>query len=372
MTDEIISFLQSRIAAGDFPSAAFLVSANGEVLTRGAVGQSVIFPEAKRASTQTIYDVASLTKPLVTALLLAILIERGELDPNESVGNLLNEFFTSENSEITVNELAMHTSGLPAWKPLYLLAVHPDQIAAVISSTIAMPRGETVVYSDLNFILLGMIIEKIAGKSLDDAANDEIFAPLGLSSTYFNPPEAVKGDIAASEKGNMYERQICIDQGFVEPGDDLTTYFRSGVIWGEVHDGNSFFMSGVSGHAGLFSTIDDVFEIAKQFLPTTTKLLKPDTCELFSTNFTPRATEHRSFVFQLASSQESTAGHRMSPQSFGHLGFTGTSLWIDPIATGIFILLTNRTHHHTLPFANINSVRRGFHDLAIELLTKKS
>ena len=131
-------------------------------------------------------------------------------------------------------------------------------------------------------------------------------------------------------------------------------------------------MGGVAGHAGLFSTAEEVFKIAQQFLPRFTALLKPETCELFCTNFTPGMNEHRSFAFQLASTPDSTAGTLMSPQSFGHLGFTGTSLWIDPVAERVFILLTNRTHNHALPFVNINSVRRRFHDLAIGQLDGNS
>ena len=127
-------------------------------------------------------------------------------------------------------------------------------------------------------------------------------------------------------------------------------------------------MGGVAGHAGLFSTAEEVFKIALQFLPKYTQLLKPETCELFRTNFTKGMNEDRSFGFQLASTEGSTAGAKMSRESFGHNGFTGTSLWVDPIKERIFVLLTNRTHNHLLPFVNINSVRRRFHDMAVELL----
>lgn len=144
--------------------------------------------------------------------------------------------------------------------------------------------------------------------------------------------------------------------------------FRKHLIWGEVHDGNAYFMGGVAGHAGLFSTAEEVFKIALQFLPQYTQLLKPETCESFRTNFTKGMNEDRSFAFQLASTKDSTAGTKMSPESFGHNGFTGTSLWIDPVKDRIFILLTNRTHNRELPFANINAVRRRFHDLAIDCL----
>ena len=176
------------------------------------------------------------------------------------------------------------------------------------------------------------------------------------------------------ELGNEYEKQTCIEKGYLNhplPQVVRHSAFRNYQIWGEVHDGNAYFMGGVAGHAGLFSTAEEVFKIALQFLPQYTTLLKPETCELFRTNFTKGMNEDRSFAFQLASTEGSTAGTSMSPESFGHNGFTGTSLWIDPVKDRIFILLTNRTHNHPLPFTNINSVRRRFHDIAIEELEKR-
>ena len=158
--------------------------------------------------------------------------------------------------------------------------------------------------------------------------------------------------IAASENGNEFEKQTCIEQGY-----DISKYnWREYQIWGEVHDGNCYFMNGVSGHAGLFSTAEETFKIAQQFLANQTTLLKPETCKLFRTNFTPGLNEARSIAFQLAETKDSTASEALSKDSFGHLGFTGTSLWIEPETERIFILLTNRTHARELPFANINSV----------------
>jgi CubicO group peptidase (beta-lactamase class C family) len=147
--------------------------------------------------------------------------------------------------------------------------------------------------------------------------------------------------------------------------------WREGTIWGEVHDGNAYFLGGAAGHAGLFSTASETFGLAQQFLPRSTTLLKPETCLLFRTNMTKGLNEARSFAWQLAATPESTAGPRLPPEAFGHLGFTGTSCWIDPTSERVFILLTNRTHAHTLPFANINSVRRCFHTLAVEALERR-
>ena len=147
--------------------------------------------------------------------------------------------------------------------------------------------------------------------------------------------------------------------------------FRDYQIWGEVHDGNAWFMGGVAGHAGLFSTAEEVFKMRLQFLPEYTTFLKSRDVQIISYKFHEGMNEARSFAFELAETPGSTAGSKMSPESFGHLGFTGTSLWIDPVQDRIFVPLTNRTHNHPLPFTNINSVRRRFHDLANDLLNRQ-
>ena len=213
------------------------------------------------------------------------------------------------------------------------------------------------------------MVEKVYRKSLDEIAETEIFTPLNLKSTFYNPPKELQKRIAASEFGNEYEKQTCIEQGYEIPNPQ--SQFRNHIIWGEVHDGNCWFMNGVSGHAGLFSTAEETFKIAQQFLANQTTLLKPETCNLFRTNFTSELNEARSFAFQLAETPESTASNALAKDSFGHLGFTGTSLWIEPETERIFILLTNRTHAHEFPFVNINSTRRRFHKLATEALNAK-
>ena len=368
MQRKISDFLKSRVDAGDFPSAVYLVAEKGETKFHDAVGSAVLGPESIPATPDTIYDLASLTKPLATGLMISQLIERGDLDPNARLGDLLNEFYISANAEITINQLMMHTSGMPAWKPLYLLAPDPEAVADELARTLAGGEPEKpVIYSDLNFIALGLILEQSTGTGLSELFQDRVVGPLGLADTCFNPPFESRYRIAASEKGNEYERQTCDELGFLA-GDLDDPMFRKHLIWAEVHDGNAYFMGGAAGHAGLFGTAEDVAMIALQFLANYTKLLKQPTCELFRTNFTKGMNEDRSFGFQLASTEGSTAGTRMSAESFGHNGFTGTSLWVDPVKERVFVLLTNRTHDHTLPFVNINSVRRRFHDLAVELL----
>ena len=191
----------------------------------------------------------------------------------------------------------------------------------------------------------------------------ELFAPLDLKHTFFNPEVAMQTGIAASELGNAYERQTS--------GDDAASAYKSWrqeLIWGEVHDGNAHFLGGAAGHAGLFSTAAETLTLASQVDANLTKLLKPKTCGLLRTNLTPGLEEARSFGWQLAITKDSAAGKDLPPESFGHYGFTGTSCWNDPIGERTMILLTNRTHARALPFANINSVRRQFHSLAVAAL----
>jgi CubicO group peptidase (beta-lactamase class C family) len=160
---------------------------------------------------------------------------------------------------------------------------------------------------------------------------------------------------------------MCAETGAGEYRD-----WREAVIWGEVHDGNAHFLGGAAGHAGLFSTARETLRLASQFLARLTELLAPETCALFRTNFTEDLEEARAVAWQLAATVDSTAGPNLAPDSFGHAGFTGTSCWTDPSRERTFILLTNRTHAHALPFVNINSVRRRFHTLAVEALDERA
>jgi serine-type D-Ala-D-Ala carboxypeptidase len=369
MNPAISEFLQSRIDAGDFPSAVYLVAEKGEIKFQDALGFAVVEPERIGAKVDTIYDIASLTKPLVTGLLVAQQIEDGDIELDSRIGDEFLAFHKSPVADTTIKDLAIHVTGFPDWRPLYLLTrtSTPKDLGEVISGQALTPAGTKVVYSDLNFIALTLVTE---GPRPDFEFDLGVTAKLGLKRTTFNPLSHGfdRTQIAASENGNAYERQTC-EQQFPEiriPRSAL----RTDLIWGEVHDGNAYFMGGVAGHAGLFSTAEEVFKIAQQFLPNYTKLVKPETCELFRTNFTKGLNEDRSFAFQLASTEGSTAGSKMSRESFGHTGFTGTSVWIDPVKERVFVLLTNRTHNHALPFVNINSVRRHFHDLAIGFLEK--
>jgi serine-type D-Ala-D-Ala carboxypeptidase len=361
---EISALLTERIEAGDFPSAVYLVAEKANVVMAGALGNAVVEPQRIPATLDTIYDLASLTKPLVTGLLCARRVEAGEITLDSSVSNYLPEFERTDRQAITVAQLLSHSSGLPAWRPIYLLtAGEIDRTVSVIADLDLEYRpGTRVVYSDLGFILLGRLLERMTGKELVELARTEIFTALDLQRTFFNPEAAMQTGIAACETGNAYERQAT--------GDSAGEYknWRQELIWGAVHDGNAHFLGGAAGHAGLFATAAETLVLASQFIASQSRLLKPATCELFRRNMTPGLEEARSFGWQLAETKDSAAGPDLPRNSFGHSGFTGTSCWIDSEHERVFILLTNRTHAHSLPFTNINSVRRRFHSLAVAAL----
>ena len=185
-------FLEQRIDDGDFPSAAYLAAQDGEARLQGACGYAVIEPEKIEAVVDTIYDLASVTKPLVTGLLIARLIERGSISLDQRVATLIDEFDIDGKRTITVRDLVAHTSNLPAWRPFYLTCAEPSEVLAQIAEIDLEMSGEAVTYSDLNFITLAAIIERFWGKPIDEIARETIFGPLDLTDTFFNPPAELR------------------------------------------------------------------------------------------------------------------------------------------------------------------------------------
>jgi serine-type D-Ala-D-Ala carboxypeptidase len=359
--------LRTRIEAGDFPSAVYLVAEHGQPVFSDAIGDAVREPESHPATFETIYDLASLTKPLITGLLCARFVELGELTLDSSIASYLLEFDRADRNHITIRNLLTHTSGLPAWRPLYILAngEREASLSAIANARPEYQTGTRVVYSDLGFIVLGFLLQKLTGLSIDQLARRDIFEPLVLRRTFFNPAQAMQTGVAACESDNAYERDMCER----DPGAPPYDAWRTGVIWGEVHDGNAHFLGGAAGHAGLFSTAGETLRLANQFIGELSELLSNKTCQLFRRNMTDGLNEARSFAWQLAATKDSTASSSLPPDAFGHTGFTGTTCWVDAEKQRVFILLTNRTHGHALPFTNINQTRRQFHILAADGLT---
>src|ERR1043165_6208931 len=228
---QLSNLLQQHIEAGEFPSAVYLVGERDQIIYEDALGFSVVEPYRVANKIDTIYDLASLSKPLVTSLLCARLIELGELTLDSSVSHYLPEFDRTDKQMITIRELLTHTSGLPAWRPLYLLTDdQPDRAAGAIANLdLEYKPGTRVVYSDLGFIALGILLERLMAHRLADMAQREIFDALSLQQTFFNPEIALQTGIAACESGNVYEADMCKEGGSGEhqnPGQR--------VIWAEV------------------------------------------------------------------------------------------------------------------------------------------
>ena len=356
--DDIGAYLDERIAAGDVPGAVAVVDEAGRELAAVARGDAVVVPERIAATVDTIFDLASLTKPLATTLLALMAVEAGTIRLDDPAAVYLDEFDREGVRGITLRHLLTHTSGLPKWVPLYVTPGDPARVVAAIAALpLVAPIGADVLYSDPNFIVLGIALERATGRTLDILFDVAVARPLGLASTGFRPEPSARGRIAASETGNAYERGMA-----GELAGDYSAW-RTDVVWGEVHDGNAHFLGGVAGHAGLFGTAREATRLAEQFLPGGALLHEPATLALVRTNFTPGGAEHRSIGWMLASSPNCSAGPAMPPDAFGHTGFTGTSVWVDPHARRVVTLLTNRTHP-TFASPPMTTIRRTLNALA--------
>ena len=389
---KLSDYLQTQIARGSFPGAQYVIGKDQQIVREGALGFAVIEPERIAVTADTIYDLASLTKPLVTSLLTVIFATLGLIDLSGPVGDYLSEFDEKRKREITLTRLLTHVSGLPNWRPLYLETSAAAHVPAYISGLLDdSPDTKTapLVYSDLNYILLGSVLERVSGERLDRLAQKHIFEPLGLKRTMFNPPPELKREIAATERGQAFEQANAASDAEAHGGTVIEkegqdaegemsnasrpyhftppaarSYWRKEIIWGEVHDGNAHYLGGVAGHAGLFSTAREVFQIANQFLRGS-MLVSADKLSLFTDNLTRGQETARSIGWILASSKDCSAGAALPPAAIGHNGFTGTSVWMDPDKSRVFVLLTNRIHPRVCAF-DMKAVRQQFNTLAVE------
>ena len=356
---DVEEFLRGLVRDGISPGAAYLVAERDRILIQGAIGDSVREPETLPAAATTLYDLASLTKPLGTALLAVRLQAEGRLRLDDRLDRHLPEWQAADaRSSVTLLDLLTHRSGLPSWDPLYAHAADvAGRIERLRSIPLAYPPLLDVTYSCLDYILLGFVLARAGGVPLDRQFRDRVAGPLGGPEILFAPPAGLRRRIAATERGNERERVLAGAAG------DGYNGWRRGIIWGEVHDNNAFTLGGVAGNAGLFGTAAAVHAVAREFLPGGRGLLGAEERALFAHNFTRGLGQHRAVGFQLASSPGSSAGEGLSPRSFGHNGFTGTSVWIDPESLRIYVLLTNRVHP-VFRDLDMNDVRRRFHALA--------
>lgn len=325
-----------------YPGAVVIAGRHGKIFFSKAYGNKVITPTDLPTDIDTIYDLASLTK-IFTATAIMILVERGQLLLSDKVTSFYPRFGRYGKADITIEQLLLHTSGLPSWLALYKTVDSKE--AALNEIFYLKPEAkpnEAYIYSDLGYMLLGFIIEKITQTTVDDFIKKEILLPLKMNNSMYNPPPELKERCAATEYDHV---------------------FRKRLIWGEVHDENAYAIGGASGHAGLFSTASDMARFCQMFLNLGelegARILSPLTVMLMTQN-------HISYFLGVQRGygwyiSTSLRGDIFPLGSYGHTGFTGTSIWIDPFTDSFSIILTNRVHPNR-DNNTLSTIRSKFHN----------
>ncbi len=339
LKQRISTLIENSIAEKVFPGAVACVLTDRQVLYHEAFGHRCVRPKRVPMQRTTLFDLASLTKPLVTATLCMQFSEKGLLAFDAPAEKYLPEF---RQPGVTLTHLLTHTSGLPAWLPLYLRAGSRDSVVSYLGNVpLNTPPGQKAVYSCLGYIVLGALLENITGRSLDRLAAEQIFAPIGMEQTAFNPPPDWRDRCAATEDSNSFERRMV----------DYERYdWREGVIIGQVHDENAHFLGGVSGNAGLFSHTADLARFCRTVMQGGGELLRPESVRKMQ-QVVPSEGERRAIGWAVA-----------DDGGIYHTGFTGTSVRICLKRRLAAILLTNRVH----PDADrpgILEFRRLFHNM---------
>lgn len=346
-----------------FPGAQLLIGTKDEILYFKSYGYFTYENDSKAVDNNSMFDIASLTKVTATTPAIMLLFDLGKLKLEDKVIEYIPEFNNNGKENITVQNLLLHNSGLKDWLPFYKYCKNKDELLKTIYKiSLDYKTGNKFVYSDLNFILLGVIVERITGKSLDEFCKEYIFTPNEMSSTMFNPPDEMRSDILPTEKDE---------------------YWRKRQIQGEVHDESAAVMGGVSGNAGLFSNAKDLYKYTRTLLTksyetkSTVKPLKDpvlfnkSTIDLFTTKFTITGYENtRAFGWDtkpLPTNSRPPCGEVISDNCFGHTGYTGTSIWCDKDKNIIIIFLTNRIY----PSRNnngIKEIRPELHNKILQLI----
>ncbi|MBU4349810.1 serine hydrolase [bacterium] len=347
--EQIDQFIQQEIKKNTFPGIVLGIVNDKKILYKKSFGYAQLEPDKIKMKENTIFDLASLTKVVATTAVIIQLIESGKIDLWDYLRHYYPELPSGQKEEITIFHLLTHTSGFPAIICLWDQGLnYEEKIKRVLDNPLEEKVGGKVIYSDLNFILLGDLIWRVTGQRLDKYASQHIFQPLGMKMTTFNPlknlPYTKNKDYAATE--------LC--------------KWRNRVMIGEVHDENAFSFNGVSGHAGLFSTIDDLTKFTQMLLNNGLyqgiRVLSFRSVGLMSKDWTPNLDNHRGLGWGLIKNSHSSGGVLFSESAFGHTGFTGTSIWIDPKSKIGVALLTNRVHP-TRENTKIISFRPRLHNL---------
>jgi CubicO group peptidase (beta-lactamase class C family) len=354
------SILERAVAEQAFPGAAFSVLARNQVLALDSVGGFTYDRPTKAVTTSTVYDLASLTKVIATTSMAMLMYQRDELSLDQCLIQLFPAFAQSETAggprhQVTLRMLLGHSSGLPGYGRLFADAEDAQALLdACLRLPLEAPPGSRAEYSDPGFILLGRALEVIAGETLEAFCSREVFTPLGMTSTRFRPPASWRSAVPPTEEDST---------------------FRHRIIQGEVQDENCFVLGGASGHAGLFSNALDPLRYAQCLLgrdgapgrtPQGQQLFTPEAIQLFTTRTALPPGSSRALGWDTPS-PPSSSGKFFSRHSAGHLGYSGTSLWIDFDRRIAVVLLTNRTWPHRQSQA-IRAIRPAFHDAILQSL----
>jgi CubicO group peptidase (beta-lactamase class C family) len=358
MQAEVVAdLLQDAVREGIFPGAAALGAVGDTVVLQAACGWANIFTR-QPVTTQTLFDLASLTKPLATTVAVMHLCHQNRLTPATPLGELLPRFLTSDKADLTIGQLLNHQSGLAAYRPYYhrLRHLRPEDRRArledwLVAEPLCYRPGERTLYSDVGFMILAWVVEQCSGQTLAHYLRREIYGPLGLLQLFFPAFESGPEDrkFAASEY----------------------SAWRGRLIEGTVHDDNAEVVAGFQGHAGLFGNAAAVHHLLAALLAAyhgCADVFSPKVVRKF---WALPLDGSRALGFDVPAARGSACGRRFSPHSIGHLGFTGTSFWVDIEQSITIVLLTNRVH----PFAGnsrIHMFRPVFHDAVMDLLLKNT
>ncbi len=363
------ALVEEAVRGGQPPGVVVHLRQHGRVRWHRAYGWAEIAPRRRAMRPEMIFDLASLTKPLVTVTGILQLWERRVLDLDRPVEESLPGFGQAGKAAVTIRHLLSHTSGLPAWVRLYLHARTPEEAMAVIGRTAPLtPPGTQVTYSDLGFLILGELLRRHGGLPLDEYVQTHIAPPLRWEWTRYRPPAAWQEWCVATEAGNAYERMMAGQAG---EGEGFP--WRTETLVGEAHDGNCHYLfGGVAGHAGLFSTAEEVGRYGQALLDGGRgpggRLLRHDTVvEMRRDQSAGAAGEGYGLGWRIPRGNLSLFGPRASAEAIGHTGFTGTSLVVDAARASVIALLTNRLHPSadTPGFA---AFRQAFHQAVTDAL----
>lgn len=393
--------IEAGIQHQAFPGAVAAVADADRVIARRAFGHAALEPAPEPMGDNMIFDVASLTKVVATMPAVLLLAEQGELSLDEPVSKFIPAWRGPVKDAVTIRQLLTHTGGLASWYPTFARrgdeSADMTAIDVIVRLNLAYEPGTRVEYSCLGYMLLGRIVERITGQRLDQFCAGHVFAPLGMNDTHYRPvagaaapdgrtatdrssgavlPDASR--IVPTERDNVHERGVVQQMGLRFDG------WVDGVARGVVHDGNARYgMGGVSGNAGLFSTAADLARYGQEWLKALqgrSSWLSQAMARLATANHTPGLDAARGLGWAVLSDDAHvqaagprpvgcrSCGELMTPGSFGHTGFTGTSLWIDAARGLVFVLLTNRVHPHLR--TGLDVVRARFHNAAVAALTK--